>query len=204
MEYQIHAASLTSEVDFARIHLPLCLSTIQAEVQQLLLETWVEHVNRRDYDGGWDVLPLRCQQLHADTHPILQGFAIQSSDDWVNLPRTLLCPAILELLNRIQCPLKSVRLMRLKAGAIIKPHRDPGLAIEYGEARLHLPVHTSKNVLFTVNSKTVPMRAGELWYINADQVHAVVNRGWEDRINLVIDCNANEWLRKKIAEGIAA
>jgi quercetin dioxygenase-like cupin family protein len=47
----------------------------------------------------------------------------------------------------------------------------------------------------------VPMRAGELWYINADQEHSVQNLGEEDRINLVMDCAANDWLYKAICSG---
>ena len=91
--------------------------------------------------------------------------------------------------------------MRLKAGAEIKPHRDHGLSIEFGEARLHLPIYTSESVRFYVNKKIIPMHAGELWYFNADQIHEVYNDGNEDRINLVIDCVANEWLCEQIITG---
>ena len=47
------------------------------------------------------------------------------------------------------------------------------------------------------------MEAGELWYFNADQIHEVYNRGGEDRINLVIDCVVNDWLREEILAGAA-
>ena len=91
--------------------------------------------------------------------------------------------------------------MRLKAGAEIKPHRDYGLSLEYGEARLHLSLQTSDKIYFYVNHQRVPMNAGELWYINADQEHAVQNLGNEDRINLVVDCVANDWLRERLVLG---
>ena len=42
------------------------------------------------------------------------------------------------------------------------------------------------------------MRAGELWYFNADQMHEVHNRSDQDRINLVVDCGVNDWLRDAI------
>ena len=99
------------------------------------------------------------------------------------------------------CALQAVRLMRLHAGAEIHPHRDPGLGIEHGLARLHLPVRTHEAVGFLVDGERRPMQAGELWYFNADQVHEVWNRGDEDRIHLVIDCIANPWLVAKVQAG---
>lgn len=186
-------------VSFARIDFPVDLAGVQAEVQGLLAAHWSDHVNRRDYDGGWDVLPLRCQRQHLEAHPLLQSFQIGFGDDWADLPVLDDCPAMRDLLSHLQCPLTSVRLMRLKAGAVIKPHRDHGLGLEFGIARLHLPIQTSEHIEFIVDGQVVPMRAGELWYFNADQVHEVHNRGHEDRINLVIDCDANPWLLEKIA-----
>jgi mannose-6-phosphate isomerase-like protein (cupin superfamily) len=174
---------------------------MQCELMDLLQYGWVDHVNRRDYAGGWDVLPLRCQREYADAHPVLQSFAIESTEAWQDLPVLKVCPSINAFLQGVQCPLKAVRLMRLKAGAEIKPHRDRGLSLEHGEARLHLPLQTSNKIHFRVNGHEVPMRAGELWYINADQEHSVQNLGDEDRINLVIDCEANKWLKDAINRG---
>ncbi len=188
-------------ISFARLSCALDLTSLQAEVEQLLQQQWVDHVNKKDYQGGWDVLPLRCQRQHVNAHPVLQGFAIADGDEWENLPVLKLCPTIESIFNQLQCPIKAARLMRLKAGAEIKPHRDEGLSIESGEARVHVPIHTSNAVSFIVDKKTIPMRAGELWYFNADQVHEVYNRGVEDRINLVIDCVANEWLCEQIRRG---
>lgn len=195
-------------VSFARIPCELSLANLQAEVVRLMqdpsLHPWLDHVNRKDYSGGWDVLPLRCQRQHLQAHPILQGFALEGSDDWSDLPALELCPEIQNLLGQLHCPIKAVRLMRLKAGAEIKPHNDHGLSIEFGEARLHVPIHTSDAVDFIVESRKIPMKAGELWYFNANQTHEVYNRGSLDRINLVIDCVANDWLRNQINLGASA
>lgn len=195
-------------ISFAKLPCRIQLAALQANVESLLhnsqaSEAWVDHVNKNDYRGGWDVLPLRCQRQHLHAHPILQGFAIADGDDWENLPVLIRCPAIASIFNQLPCPIKAARLMRLKAGAEIKPHRDHGLSIEYGEARLHVPIHTSDAVSFFVDNKKIPMRAGELWYFNADQIHEVYNHGSEDRINLVIDCVVNDWLRQQILCGVA-
>lgn len=190
-----------STISFARL---LCFGNdkqLQEEIAALQQPVWVDHVNRNDYSGSWDVLPLRCQKQHLHAHPLLQGFAIEMGSDWENLPALEHCPQIQSIFKQLHCPIKAARLMRLAAGAEIKPHRDQGLGMEFGEARLHVPIHTSAAVSFIVDNKTIPMKAGELWYFNADQIHEVYNRGSEDRINLVIDCVVNDWLRDKILAG---
>jgi hypothetical protein len=191
-------------ISFARIDCLVSLVQLQAEVGRLLeLEQpiWIDHVNTKDYIGHWDVLPLRCQRQYRRAHPVLQGFSIAMGDEWENLPVVDSCPELQTIFNQLQCPIKSARLMRLHAHAEIKPHRDHGLSMEYGEARLHLPIYINDAVSFFVNQKTIPMRAGELWYFNADQIHEVYNHSSEDRINLVIDCVVNDWLREKILAG---
>ncbi|MEM6185735.1 aspartyl/asparaginyl beta-hydroxylase domain-containing protein [Shewanella vaxholmensis] len=176
--------------------------SLQQELNALLLQDWLPHVNQRDYrqgdQGGWDVLALRCAAEYQTAHPILQAFSIATQEHWQDLPCLESSPALLSVLKSLACPVKSVRLMRLHAGAEIKPHRDLGLSLEQGEARLHLPLQTNDALNFYVDEKRVPMQAGELWYINADQVHWVENKGQDARINLVIDCEVNTWLRELV------
>ncbi|WP_312564417.1 aspartyl/asparaginyl beta-hydroxylase domain-containing protein [Diaphorobacter sp.] len=187
---------------YARLGIFAPVAALQAEVSQLMAHDWLPHVNRADYDGAWDVLPLRCQRRHVDAHPILQGFALSDpAQDWDDLPVLRICPAIRQLLDRLACPLKSVRLMRLHAGASIRPHRDHGLHLGSGEARLHAPVWTNPDVHFYVAGQEVPMREGELWYFNADEEHAVVNHSRTARTHLVMDCVTNPWLVRRIQEG---
>lgn len=182
----------------ARLFSDLLDSAVLHELAGLSALPWVDHVNQRDYSGRWSVLPLRCLKAYRHAHPLLQGFAQEEEGEWQDLPALRDAPALTALLRRIACPLKSVRLMRLAAGAAIKPHRDPGLAWEYGEARLHLPVRTDPQVSFTVAGWRVPMNQGELWYLNADTEHAVVNASVEDRIHLVVDAEVNDWLQATI------
>lgn len=159
---------------------------------------WTEHVNYANYSAGWDAIPLRCGLDHLDSHPILQLYDIESQRHWVSLPILLKCPAIQAVLDSFSCPIHSARLMRLHSGAHIKPHRDIDLSVENQQARLHIPIQVSERLSFFVNNERIPMRAGELWYINADQTHEVINKGDQARINLVIDCEANDWLLSKI------
>lgn len=188
-------------VAFARLAVPVPLAALQADVAALRQREWLAHVNQRDYRGGWDVLPLRCQRQHAQAHPVLQGFAITDGDDWQDLPVLDACPGIRAVLGSLHCPLRAVRLMRLHAGAEILPHRDHDLGLDDGQARLHVPVRTSPDVRFLVAGLPMPMAAGELWYFNAALEHAVRNGGRDERIHLVVDCLANDWLHAAIADG---
>ncbi|WP_251372440.1 aspartyl/asparaginyl beta-hydroxylase domain-containing protein [Rheinheimera oceanensis] len=171
---------------------------MQQELSLLLQQQWHAHVNKQDYQGGWDVLALRCATQHFNSHGILQSFAIAAGEAWQNLPALEQSPALLRFTTNLPYSLKSVRLMRLHPGAEIKPHRDHGLSLEHGEARLHLPLQTNEQLNFFVNDERVPMQAGELWYINADQVHRVENKGSEPRINLVLDCVVNDHLKEHV------
>jgi hypothetical protein len=193
----------TPSISFSRLYGATAVADLQREVISLLANEWIDHVNKNDYSGGWDLLPLRCQRQFLNAHPVLQGFSIATGDDWENMPILAQCPQIQSIFNRLLCPLKAARLMRLKAGAHIKPHRDHGLAMEFGEARLHVPILTGDAVSFMVDHKKIPMKPGEIWYFNADQTHEVHNYGAEDRINLVIDCVVNDWLHAKILAGTA-
>lgn len=186
---------------YARIDVPVPLAALQAEVDALLAREWIAHVNQRDYRGDWDVLPLRCLREHAQAHPVLQAFAITVGEEWQDLPELDDCPALRGVLASLRCPLRSVRLMRLRAGAEILPHHDHDLDFALGQARLHVPVHTSGQVRFSVAGLDVPMQAGGVWYFNAGLEHAVSNAGDTDRIHVVVDCVTNDWLRQAIDGG---
>lgn len=174
------------------------LQQMQLELQLLAKQHWCSHVNKTDYQGGWDVLALRCATKHLHAHAILQSFAIEDGTEWQDLPLLEQAPYVKNFLQHLPVSIKSVRLMRLHPGAVIQPHRDHGLCLERGEARLHLPLQTNPELKFYVAEQLVPMQEGELWYINADQTHRVENKGGVARINLVIDCEANDWLREQV------
>ena len=175
-----------------------------AEMQRVLQKNeiaWQEHVNRNAYDGKWDVLPLRCMKKHRHAHQALQSFNIEDVDDgeeWDDLAMLDQFPAIKQCLECIECPIKSVRLMRLHPRSNILPHRDACLGIQYSELRLHIPIILSDNVEFFVDGERIAMSAGELWYIASDREHWVNNNSDQLRIHLVIDCRVNDWVQWKV------
>jgi hypothetical protein len=191
--------TLSSPVIAARLQEYAISSALLQELEHLSALPWVAHVNHRDYQGDWQVLPLRSLEIHHKAHPILQGFAHDGGGDWRELPVLEAAPCLQALLKSIPTHLKSARLMRLGPGAQIKPHRDVDIAWESGEARLHLPLRTDPRVMFRVGGKQVPMGLGELWYMDASEEHSVINASPEERIHLVVDCEVNEWLRSAVA-----
>ncbi len=164
---------------------------------------WQAHVNQLSYTGNWDVLALRCVALHVNSHPILQCFThegAEASDPqaWVDLPSLERYPILKTWLKQLPFPVKSVRFMRLHTGAEILPHRDKGVNVFNGEVRLHIPITSAPGVAFYVEGEKVAMGIGELWYIDADREHWVKNNSSFDRVHLILDCIANDYLRGKI------
>ena len=152
---------------------------------------WQPHFNTRDYEGDWEVLSIRSPGGTDSIFPDLIGGHAEFADT----PYMEQMLSVKKIVRSLQCPVNSVRLLNLKAGAVIKQHRDVELAFERGHARLHFPVQTNDLVEFFVNDVRVMMLPGECWYINANLPHRVTNAGDTDRIHLVIDCEVNDWLK---------
>ncbi len=180
----------------AKLDLAIDLAAAQAEVAALP-DAWRAHFQKLHYDGEWTVLPLRSPGGRFDD---ILPFALGNSDEaHADTPFLALCPAIRRLLDSLKCPVRSARLLNLKRGAIIHPHRDVELAFENGEARLHFPIFTNPGAEFFIDEQRVMMDEGSAWYINANLTHRVANRGNADRIHLVVDCQTDDWLREVFA-----
>ena len=122
-----------------------------------------------------------------------------------NTPRSM--PILAELphtrniIDAFQTKVLRARLMKLKAGAVIKEHRDFAYfggqrwSFERGRIRVHIPIITGANVFWMLNGKRIDMKAGEAWYVNVCMPHSVENRGDTDRIHLVLELEVNEWVR---------
>ena len=77
-------------------------------------------------------------------------------------------------------------LVKLLADGSIPRHVDQGETLAKSH-RMHLPIITNEQNLFSVGDAEVHMKAGEVWEINNRREHGVVNGGGEDRIHLIID-----------------
>ena len=182
-----------------RVRLPLAFdaSRMQADLGRFDAADWTAHYVRANYEGEWSVIPLRAAR--GATHPLRMIYADPGCTDFVDTPFLARCPCFREVLAAFACPLRSARLMRLAPGSQIREHCDPGLAIEHGSVRLHVPVITSPAVEFHLNGTRVDMEAGSAWYLRLIDPHRVVNGGSSDRVHLVIDAELNGWLLNLLA-----
>lgn len=170
-----------------KLNLDVPLAAMQQDYLLISTQDWSLHYNTADYNGTWTSIALRSISGKMDD--------IRSIPDQTYLPTPAvdLCPTIKSFLAQLNFTMESVRLLRLGAGSIIKPHRDRGLGYDYECFRLHIPLYTSGQVKFIVDGMQVDMAEGECWYANFDLTHSVENPGSEDRVHLVIDGIRNEW-----------
>lgn len=185
-----------------RVELPLRFDPALLERDLATLQPdWIEHFVPQNYEGEWAAFPLRAPA--GETHPIRMIAAGPDVTAFADAPALARTPYFRNVLDRLLCPLLSVRLMRLGAGSVIKEHRDPMLGAEDGQARLHVPIVTDPAVEFLLNRRPVTMAAGSLWYLRLSDPHSAANRGRRDRVHLVIDVKVNGWLRERLLEGQA-
>jgi hypothetical protein len=164
---------------------------MQQELYALEKAAWKLHYQVKHYEGEWSALPLRSLSGKMD------DVMISPVDGAVYHDTELLqqCPYMKEVLDHFQCPLLAVRLLKLNAGAIIKEHHDAELYFEKGEIRIHIPVKTNEQVEFYLDNERIPLQEGECWYMNFNLRHRLANNSNKDRIHLVIDAVANDWVK---------
>jgi hypothetical protein len=185
-------------IKYARLPLQLNINQLQASTTALLSNyTGMPHLNSSQYTGRWDVIALRSPGGDVNNAaPDLMGAAA-----FVDTPLLQQMPVVQQFLQGLNCGIMAVRLLNLKAGAEIKPHRDLDLCFEQGEARLHIPIFTNTQVEFFIEDERIIMQPGQCWYINANLTHRVINAGVTDRVHLVIDCAVNAWLKNIFEQG---
>jgi quercetin dioxygenase-like cupin family protein len=177
-----------------RLQLPLAFdpALLRRDLEILSAETWTAHFVRQNYEGDWSVIPLRCAA--GETHPVRMIYSDPAATDFVDTPLLGPCAYFQAVIAAFACEVRSVRLMRLTPGSIIKEHTDLDLGVESGTARIHIPVTTNPGVEFLLNRQRVEMKEGQVWYLRLGDPHAVANRGATDRVHLVLDLIANDWL----------
>jgi len=160
-----------------------------ADLSKVLAENWTAHYNTMGYTGNWSGVSLYAK--NGDEQNIIASVGDHSELSETSLMKN--CDYFREVVSYFQFPILSVRLLRLEAGAEIKPHTDLELGYEDGEFRLHIPIVTNPEVYFVLDDERLEMFPGECWYTNVNFTHSVANRGTEDRVHLVIDGVRNAW-----------
>ncbi|WP_051058296.1 aspartyl/asparaginyl beta-hydroxylase domain-containing protein [Paraburkholderia hospita] len=84
--------------------------------------------------------------------------------------------------------LKLARIHSMGEGVLI-PHRD---FVEFGKhtkpwTRVHVPLVTNSSCMHSDESTVFRMRQGEVWFLDAANLHSAVNFSTERRLNLCLD-----------------
>ncbi len=183
-----------------RVRLPLRfdVDALLPALARLDESDWEPHFNTQQYEGDWSGVALRT----AVGSP-LALYPDPSRDEFADTPLLAASPELQAALSLVACPLQTVRLLRLGAGATITSHRDHHLAHHHGEVRLHVPLVSGPEVTFWLDEVEVPMQEGECWYLDLTRMHRVTNTGGTPRVHLVIDCQVDEWLTDQLLQGTA-
>jgi mannose-6-phosphate isomerase-like protein (cupin superfamily) len=189
---------MNSVIKYIQLPFKYNAEMLQREMS-MLSGQWIRHFNTADYEGEWDALALHSYK--GSINNIFPDIS-SSPDDFAYTAFAENCPYIKNIIQQFPGVKKSVRLLRLKPGAVIRAHRDRDLFFEKGEARIHIPIVTNEAVEFFIGGEQLHLRAGECWYLNFDLLHSIRNNGNTDRVHLVIDCVTDDKL-KALFESIA-
>jgi hypothetical protein len=77
-------------------------------------------------------------------------------------------------------------LVVLRRGSEIKEHVDASINL-INCRRVHVPIITNEDVIFTVNGTSVFLEEGTGYEINNQELHSVVNNSPSDRVHLIVD-----------------
>lgn len=155
---------------------------------------WTPHFNTHYYEGDWSGIALR-----STPNAMLGGlYSDPTAKEFIDTAHLSRCDYLPEVLKTFECKLESARLLRLGAAAKIREHRDYKMSFEDGVARVHIPVQSNPQVEFFLDGKPVQMNEGEVWYLNLNLPHSVINHGDNERVHLVLDCIVNDWFRQII------
>lgn len=142
------------------------------------------------HDGGWKGLSLYAQGGDL-------GFAgPRRSLSETYEPTAILdhTPYIRSILDGLDAPKQSVRLLALLPGRVIGEHRDDPMSLRAGVIRLHVPIVTHPDVELMLDGQRIFWGEGELWYADFTKLHSVANRSPITRIHLVMDLELTEAL----------
>jgi len=75
---------------------------------------------------------------------------------------------------------------KLLAGGRIDPHSDRHPSFHCGH-RIHIPITTNPRVRFMIDGRPYQFKVGEVYELNNQKQHSVMNKGSEDRITFIFD-----------------
>ena len=164
---------------------------LKDDLDVITSEKWLPQIYKNNYDGEWTSVALISKSGTNDTFAYGSICTEHKETDMLKN-----CTYFRAILDTLKCPLISARLLKLHAHSEIKPHTDYRLGYEDDNFRIHIPIITNDQVEFIIDGEKLSMLPGECWYTNVNFLHSVVNKGNQDRVHLVVDCERNDWSDK--------
>jgi hypothetical protein len=223
--YAPHDVATLTEVPF-KIREELAEAAL-AEVAGI--DAWKDDYPYYNKDGSWSAISLRGFKPEDPTYGIKPPE--MSKTWWKEHPEdakltvckwTVLadrCPALREIVTGVEWwgALERVRLLKLsgregKGGKLLRHTdiTDRAAGTRDGQiCRFHLPLTTHPDVRTVAwdldgNEVSVNFAPWRLWYLDQRKPHMVVNPSKVERVHLVVDVLANEAVRKRIGQSVAA
>ncbi|MEW6999413.1 aspartyl/asparaginyl beta-hydroxylase domain-containing protein [Colwelliaceae bacterium BS250] len=170
------------EHEFYKLPLSFDVEKLQQEVSQLTESDW--HAHHEGFKGNIAV-PLL--SVGGGINNEFKG-AIAKTAALEKLPY------IKQVLASFNEVFGRSRLMALEPGCSVPPHSDINYHW-YKRVRIHIPITTTPDVIFSCHDKQVHMAAGECWIFDSWKNHNVENNSSIRRIHLVVDTmgSSNFW-----------
>ena len=142
------------------------------------------------------LLRQRTYEVHRDTESIVMLFCDESwpeGDVYREAGWEALSDVAMPLINQVvetwYAPggtLLRAMAAKLKANGRIQPHRDALRSFHMGH-RIHIPITTNPSVRFMIAGKPYRFEVGNVYELNNQKKHSVMNMGSEDRITFIFD-----------------
>jgi len=174
------------------------VARLKADLALVRDDEWRPHFNENDYGGQWRGVALTSID---GTSSALMSPPNTSPEQYSATEVLQRCPYFREVLAQFHCPLKSVRLLGLAPGSLVREHCDQDLGYEHGEMRIRVPVQTSDDLEFYLGGERLRLLEGNTYYLNVSLPHRIRNGGSEERVHLVIDVVVDDWAHAIVKAG---
>jgi len=159
------------------------------------------------HKGEWTGIALYSMGGKQSVFPSAAG-----TDHYQETEELQRAPYLRQILSELKCPKEVVRILFLPPEGHIKDHFDFHTSFQFGLLRLHIPIVTHPDVVFTIDGQRMNWNAGELWYGDFSKIHSVKNNSQIVRVHMVIDVQINDFVlslfpedfvERRRAEGIS-
>jgi hypothetical protein len=155
-----------------------------SEVLSLTYEDWSKYRERKTAGGlaaeNTDTIPL----VYDIKHRLNSNIVHENYERF----STYIEEIVLSVEKHVgQVKVQQAMLTNLKANTTIPRHKDKG-SLTAKTHRIHIPVITNKECIFTVEDDSRHLEAGQIWIIdNVGRYHSVENKGQNNRVHLIVD-----------------